>query len=118
MKTKVIRWVSNRGFYLYSMRLSSQGNSIVWKRRQSPIAVKAYSYFDREYKGEELAEQYNAVYAGYKKAWWKTLGLTYDSFPVHNRKVDIEDPLKFLLICMQLQKEQNDENQSRLNKKD
>lgn len=115
MKTKAVlirRTKKNRPHYrgdteivLYSMYLTKSSKRIVWRLTDR---FGPFSPYTREAEIQKLAEQYNA-YNLHNSQYCHDLSLWIE----HNKEIKLEDPLKFFLLCMQLQKEQSDANESR-----
>lgn len=116
MKTKAItcRYVTQTKylFHLYKMRLTKTSKRIIWEKQTTPILIFDQSplrYFDESKileLGERVAKNYNALF--FMNPWDVVEG---KHSPIEASTVDL-DPLEFFLICMQLQKEQGDENES------
>lgn len=96
-------------FTLYKMRLTKKSKKLVWKKQPGDAAFhSALSYGSLEWplwqeRKERIVEQHNAIL-------FSPLTISIDGmrYPRHNGEVGINDPIKFFLICMQLQKEEND----------
>lgn len=132
MQTKAVTKVITKGgralYFLYKMRLTKRSRKLVWKKQRDPVAVFQYQYkaSKRPYnlyreetlRAEELhrkiANRYDAICFDSDMRWKQTIiAITKPQFPSitprHNAEIKIEDPLEFFLMCMKVQKEQNDE---------